>query len=550
MKKLLSLILTAFVLAGCGQVGAGTAPTSATEVPTAAPEPRPSLQLIPEVQSCIMDEYRINYEIFVRSYCDSNGDGIGDFRGVESKLDYLQNELGVGGLWLMPIHPSPSYHKYDVVDYYSVDPEYGTMEDFDSLMEQCTNRGIHVILDLVLNHTSSEHPWFQEAAEYLAGLPKGAKPDPAVCPYVDYYHFTEGDSCPTGCHPVPGAEGWYYEGRFSPQMPDLNFDSPEVLEEIRQIMDFWLKKGVYGFRLDAVKEYESGKPDRNIEILHWVRETATQLKPDCYLVAEVWDSFGEIGRYYGSGVPSIFNYPFGNTDGKIVKVLRGAGNPAMVSTYAAALEKADHYYRSYNPDYVDAPFLSNHDVGRIPGFVNRDPNRVKLAGAMNLLMSGSVFLYYGEEIGMVSGAIDDPSYRAPMVWTPGPQAVEPPPGCTLPESYPFGSLQEQREDPDSIFRYYRAAAAVRNALPVLSHGIPTVEEPLNQGCVSAHRKTWEEQSCIVLMNIDENPASVDLSDYRDWNLTAALVTGDIPVELEGESLHLPGWAVAVLTPKS
>lgn len=542
MKIFLSLLMIVCLLAGCGEVGAN-APTSASD---STLPPAPEVQLIPQSRKGPDDDNRVYYEIFVRSYCDSNRDGIGDLKGVQSKLDYLE-DLGVRGIWLMPVHPSNSYHKYDVKDYYAIDPEYGTMEDFDALVQECDQRGIRVMMDLVLNHTAREHIWFQTASKYLAALPEGAQPDFAACPEAAFYHFEAADSCPQFYHPVPGAKGWYYEGRFSDQMPDLNFDSPQLFEEIEKIMAFWLDKGVDGFRLDAVKEYESGRTDRNIEILSQIKETAKALKPDCYLVCEVWDGFTELARYYESGISSIFNYPFGNSDGKIPKVIRAAGNPGIVSTYAPALQKADSYYRSINPDYIDSPFLSNHDVGRIAGFAGRDLNKTKLAGAMNLFMSGSVFVYYGEELGMVCGALNDPSYRAPMVWTAD-NHMTPPPGCTLPDSYPCGSLAEQMNDPASIYNYYKAAIAIRNALPVLSRGIPTVETALNKGCISAVRKTWNEEMCIVLMNIDDKAADVDLSEYAQWQLSGSLAVGDEPNVLDGTTLHMPGYGVAVLLP--
>ena len=538
MKKYFSLLLCVLFLAGCGQVGAVTAPTSVSQ-----PLQEETVRYrIPEGDDSL--ENRIYYEVFVRSYCDGDGDGLGDLKGLTQKLPYLE-ELGVGGIWLMPIHPSPSYHKYDVLDYYAIDPEYGTMADFEEFLTQCHSRDMKVMLDLVLNHTSSDHPWFQEACRYLSHLPQKAEPDDHACPAVEFYHFSREPA--GGYHPVPEAEGWYYEGRFTDRMPDLNFDSPALLSELRSIMDFWLKKGVDGFRLDAAKEYESGKTDRNIEILRWVSETAREINPDVVLVGEVWDSFQQIGRYYESGLPSIFNYPFGGSGGKIVKVLRNAGNPAMVSSYAEALQKADSCYRSKNPDYVDAPFLSNHDVGRIAGFVGRNPEKTKLAGAMNLFMTGNVFIYYGEEIGMVAGAIDDPSYRGPMLWQQEGGKIQPPPGCTLPDQYPFGFLQQQRGQPDSIYEYYRAAAAVRNRIPALAEGIPQVEVPLNQGCVSAVRKTAGSQSCIVLMNIDEKPVQLSLADYADWDFSAALAVGETPVTLENGVLNLPAFGTAVLT---
>lgn len=490
------------------------------------------------------DNYRTWYEIFVYSFCDSDGDGIGDLKGVTSKLDYLQ-ELGVNGIWLMPIHPSPSYHKYDVTDYCAIDPQYGTMGDFEELMRECRARDIHVILDLVLNHTSSEHPWFQTAADYLRTLEPGQEPDVNQCPYVDWYFFDQ-EPKTADYYPVEGTS-WQYEGKFWSGMPDLNLDNPSLREEIREIMAFWMDKGVSGFRLDAAKEFFSGQPSRNIQVLRFLTETARSIDPHAYLVAEVWEGFTTIADYYASGIPSIFNFAFGDSGGKIVSVLRGVDNEKTVSSFATAQEKADRAFRANNPDCIDAPFLSNHDTGRIAGFCNRDENKMKLAGAMNLMMSGSAFIYYGEELGM-PGSGNDPSKRAPMVWNEARDngTTNPPPECQLPDAYPLGSLETQREDGHSIFNYYRQAIALRRSYPVISHGIPTAETALNVGCVSATRKTWGEESCIILMNISTSDKQCDLSDYEDYTLVGSLTVDDPPITQTGTTLTLPPYAVAVL----
>ncbi len=558
IMKVLSLLMSVFILAGCGAPAAESDPsipetlgTDGQTLPVqGADKTEQALAEIAKLGQSPEDDHRVWYEIFVYSYCDSDGDGIGDLKGVISKLDELE-KLGIGGIWLMPIHPSTSYHKYNVTDYYAVDPAYGTMEDFEALIAECDRRDIKVIMDLVLNHTGSEHAWFKQAASYLKELPEGQQPDLQVCPYVDYYNFVQAETCPPTYCPVDGAPGWFYEGHFSPEMPDLNFDSQTMRAELRKIMEFWLDKGVAGFRLDAAKEFYSDVTDKNIEVLSWIQQTATEIKPECYLVAEVWESFDTIARYYESGITSIFNYAFGNNNGKIIKVLQGAGNASVVSTYATALQKADMAYRKSNADYIDAPFLSNHDVGRIAGFVGRDPAKTKLAGAMNLFMSGNVFVYYGEELGMVCGAVNDPSYRSPMHWNEaGDQGTtQAPPGCTVPEEYPMGSLEVQRSDDASVYNYYRQAIAIRNALGVISHGQPTVEAPLNTGCVSAVRKTWNDDSCIILMNIDEAPAEVDLSDYAHWSMAASLSADTNPVTKEGNTLHLPAFGTAVLVPE-
>lgn len=557
-RGLLCLLLAAVLLAGC-------APADQTQVPSTAPESsgaavefleetaaepqeaaktEQALTQIRALGESPQDNYRVWYEIFVYSFCDSDGDGIGDLKGVTGKLDYLQ-ELGINGIWLMPIHPSTTYHKYNVGDYRAIDPAYGTMEDFRELLAQCGKRNIRVILDLVVNHTGSDHAWFTAACEYLRTL-GDAEPNAQDCPYVDYYNFTR--EFHTGYTQVPGAD-WYYESRFSPDMPDLNLGSDAVRAEIRDIMDYWLGLGVSGFRVDAAKEFYSGSTDANIQVLSWLQQTVTELKEDAYLVAEVWDSFDQVTRYYESGITSIFNYPFGDSTGKIIKVIRGAGNAATVTTFATALEKADKAYLGANPDYIDAPFLSNHDVGRIAGFCGGDAAKTKLAGAMNLLMSGSAFVYYGEEIGM-TGSGNDPSKRAPMYWNTQRDSgtTQPPPECVLPESYPFGSLEEQRFDDDSIYNYYRQLIAIRQAIPAISHGRTTAEAALNTGCVSAFRKTWGEESCIVLMNISPDAAQADLSAYGDWALAASLSAEGTPITLEGTTLVLPPYGTAVLLP--
>ena len=537
MHRILCLLLACLMLTACN--------TTAPGKPGAALDTQQKVDQIKQLGESPDDNYRTYYEVFVYSFCDSDGDGIGDIPGLVSKLDYMQN-LGIRGLWLMPIHPSSSYHKYNVEDYYAIDPAYGTMEDFETLIAECEKRDIHVIIDLVLNHTASEHPWFKEAVSYLQNLPAGAEPNVEECKYLDYYFFSK--EAGAGARPVEGTE-WFYEGMFDFTMPDVNFASEALWEEYRQIMEFWIGKGVAGFRLDAAKEFYSGNAAKNIEVLNRIQQTATAIKPDCYLVAEVWENFGQISEYYKSGITSIFNFAFGNVDGKITNVIRAAGNPGTVATYATALEKADKAYLASNPDYIDAPFLSNHDVGRIAGFANRDPLKIKMAGAMNVLMSGSCFIYYGEELGM-PGSGNDPSKRAPMLWNEARDkgTTNPPPECELPAEYPLGSLEIQEKDDLSVYNYYRQAIALRNALPVISHGRTTCETALNIGCVSAQRKTWNEEECIILMNINPEAATADLSAYADWTLAATLSADGNPITLDGTTLNLSAYGIAVLLP--
>ena len=271
------------ILMGCAPKGENIPETTAPEssgalvdseaaLPQEAIKTQAALESIHALGESPDDNYRTFYEVFVYSFCDSDGDGIGDFNGLTSKLDYLQ-DLGIQGIWLMPIHPSVTYHKYDVMDYYEIDPQYGTMEDFDNFMAECEKRDIHVIIDLVLNHTGSEHAWFKTAVEYLQGL-NGAEPNAADCPYLDYYYFSKEQS--SGYCQVEGTD-WYYEGKFNYDMPDVNLDCEAVWTEIEDIMSFWFDKGVAGCRLDAAKEFVSGNVTKNMEILSRIQQLATSL---------------------------------------------------------------------------------------------------------------------------------------------------------------------------------------------------------------------------------------------------------------------------------
>ena len=553
LRLLLCLLLVTSMLVGCSQPtsdgGEDSTPVELTL------EQR--LEKYAELGSSPDDNYRTWYEVFVYSFCDANGDGIGDLQGLISKLDYIQG-LGFTGIWLMPINPSPSYHKYNVDDYYEIDPAYGTMADFEQLISECDKRGIKVIIDLVVNHTGYNHPWFQEAADYLRFLDIKDEPDPAECKYVEYYNFVkEGQQKGEAYRKLSGSD-YYYEGQFTHEMPDLNWECEAMREDVKAVMEFWLDKGVAGFRVDAAKEFYTGAVEKNVEVMAWLQETATSIDPDAYMVAEVWETnYTLIKSYYESGFTSIFNYPFGNSSGKLMQVLNGRGNPNMVNTWATALQTASGAYAQANPDYIDAPFLSNHDVLRIFDNVKGDELRVKMAGAMNLFMGGSAFVYYGEEIGMAgTGASDDdPSKRAPMYWNTSNNygMTTPPPGCTLPSGgYPLGSAEEQMEDEGSVYNYYREAIAIRNALPMIARGKNTAETALNVGCVSAVRKTWNDQECIILMNIDDDAAGaqVDLSAYSDWSLVATLSANGEKVEMDGTTLKMPAYGIAILTPSN
>ena len=255
------------------------------------------------------------YEIFVWSYQDSDGDGIGDFNGVRQRLDYIA-DMGYTGIWFMPIMPSPSYHKYDVTDYKAVDAQYGTMEDFRALVSECHEKGIRVIIDLPVNHTSTRHPWFLSAVESIQKRTFDS-------PYLDYYCFTEN---PKGNKYVQiSGSSWHYEEQFAGgSMPDLNLSSEAVLAEIEDIIAFWLNDvGVDGFRLDAVTSFHAADVQQNVATLDKIKAMCEQHKPGSYVVGEAWVGQSALAEYWQSTVDSFFLFPSSQAEGFIVKSVLG-----------------------------------------------------------------------------------------------------------------------------------------------------------------------------------------------------------------------------------
>ncbi len=503
------------------------------------------------------DNYRTYYELFVYSFYDSDGDGIGDLQGILEKLDYLNDgddttdtDLGINGIWLMPVMPSTTYHKYDTTDYENIDPQYGTLETFQELLSACHDRGIRVILDLAMNHSSSRHSWFLQATEYLKNLPEGAEPDAAECPYVDYYHFSR--EAESGYAQVNGTD-WYYEARFWDGMPDLNLQNEAVRREFEQIADFWLDMGVDGFRLDAVKEYVTGSTEDNVEILSWFADYVHGKDPENYLVCECWTDQNTYAKYYESGVDSMFDFAFADKSGIIANVVNGK---ASAASYAKNLEAEQTMYAQYNPDYMNAPFYTNHDMGRSAGYYvgENSAAQTKLGNALNLLMNGNAFLYYGEELGM-KGSGKDENKRAPMYWSKDSNAEGMCKGPADMEDFQmkFDSLEEQQEDPDSIYHYVKQVLRVRNQNPAIARGTTTYLEQYSGEQCFALTRSYEDSTLLLLGNTSAEPASVDLTGLTVGNTAAEklvllgeLYTGEETAECSGTTVKLPAYSILIL----
>lgn len=507
----------------------------------------------------VEDKYRSFYEVFLYSFYDSDGDGIGDIKGLIEKLDYINDgdsttdqDMGFNGIWLMPIMPSTTYHKYDVVDYCAIDSEYGTLEDFENLVEECHNRGINVIIDFVMNHTSSEHTWFTQACTYLQEL-NGGEASEEECPYIGYYNFSKSKESEV-YYEVPGTQ-WYYEGKFWSGMPDLNLANADVRKELEEIVSFWLTLGVDGFRLDAAKEFYSDDTAANVEVLTWFNDMVKAQKEDAYIVAEVWNGVDLYAQYYASGIDSVFDFAFGNTDGMIANSVKKMSGYNATS-YGKAVASLEDRFGQYNENYIDAPFYTNHDMGRSAGYYSGDfaQEQTKISAAMNLFMSGAAFVYYGEELGM-RGSGKDENKRAPMYWSSdenaegmcdGPKDME-----EIEMKYP--SLEEQAEDSYSIYNYYKQAVLLRNRYPQIARGTVTFVEEISDANVCVLTKEYEGSEIVLIFNISGEETEVDLSSAESTAASASqyeiggmLLCGEEVPELKDGKLTLPAYAVILL----
>ena len=400
------------------------------------------------------DKYRTFYEIFPYSFYDSDGDGIGDLNGITQHLDYLNDgdtsttdDLGIEGIWLMPVMQSPSYHKYNVTDYMTVDKDYGTNDDMKKLVEEAHKRHINVIIDLVINHSSRSNEWFRKAIEEL----KAGKTDG----YADYYHFAKGDK-KVGWHSA-GVDGWFYQGEFDTDMPDLNLENENLRAELQDIAKYWLTDiGVDGFRLDAVWWFESGNAslddDGSIEDLQWFYDYAKSIKEDVYMVGECWKDSMTISNFYKSGIDSFFNFDMQGSTGRVCTAV----SDKNAKSYVNYLEMWQNDIRKNNPNAIDTPFISNHDTGRSAGFLLKETQK-RLAASLYLMAPGDPFIYYGEEIGM-TGSQNDPEKRTGMYWSAADKTgyVEKIPGASV-DGKPEKSVEEQLADEDSLLNFYKKA---------------------------------------------------------------------------------------------
>lgn len=478
------------------------------------------------------------YELFVRSFQDSNGDGIGDLNGLISKLDYLNdgklnsgNDLEVNALWLMPVFKSPSYHGYDTTDYRHINPDYGTDEDFARLLQEAHKRGIKILIDFVMNHSSSLNPWFLDSSSSASSAKR------------NWYVWSANNpgwgqpwnaNSPTW-YPKNGA---FYYGVFWSGMPDLNFRIAAVRKEFKDLATYWMSRGVDGFRLDATRyliETGPGPGQADTPETHqWLKEFSAQVRnnyPQTTLVGENWTETPIIAQYFGSTkevlwgdeLPMNFDFPLSE------KILVGLKNGKAENIAAKILQVQSLYPAGVN----DAPFLTNHDQVRLATQLQNNPGLLHSAASILLTLPGSPFLYYGEEIGIQNGpAPGDEAKRTPMPWDNGPGG-----GFTTGTNpwYAFApgrdtaNVAAQIDNPDSLLSHYRKLIRLRASSQALSHGnIEVLTSPSMSSPVLAYLRRSNNQLILVAHNLGGSFASAGPYRINAMSAKSLFTTGTMP----------------------
>ena len=491
------------------------------------------------------------YEIFVRSFYDTNGDGIGDFNGITAQLPYLY-DLGIKTLWLMPIMPSPTYHGYDVIDYYDVNPDYGTMEDFDNLLEESKKYNIEIMIDIVFNHSSTEISWFKDS--YNDYVNNNTSEDSKA----DWYCWSK--EAQKGYSAYKNS-GIYYEARFDRSMPDINTKNPKIREEMVNILKYWVNKGVDGFRFDAVKFFDYEHTVYNVEFMSYLHDEIVKDYPNIYFVGECWDSYDVINNYYKSTFESFFT--FGSSlaysgDATIVGQVKGF---RLASAFAAEIEQREKNMKANNSNAYSSYFLSNHDMDR--SSKNFTGDYAKLAASLYLLLPGTPYIYYGEEIGLMGVRKTNPDdatdarRRLPMIWSENDKIGE----CDFPEAHRTDIMDnkqvslgayDQMNTNYSLYNHYKKVIQIRNKYSFIKDSIfvnlmPQISTEFDN--VLVYELVYQNQSIIVVHNFEQENADVDLSKLGSLEIDAEVSVAKINPKLVGNTLRIGKYSTVILIRK-
>lgn len=538
MKKLISFLLMVVMLFSGALTGCGV-----------YNDPTQTLKV-----SASQDKYRNYYQIFVNSFCDSDDNGVGDLQGIISKLDYLNDgntetteDLGVDGIWLTPIMPSQSYHKYDVMDYYNIDETFGTLEDFDTLVKECNKRGIDIIIDMVLNHCSKFHPWFEKACEEVSE----GKLD-GYAKYFQIEKFEDGPVNPDAYTHISG--DYWYESNFSPYMPEWDLNSKDTREEFLKISEFWLDKGVAGFRLDAVKYFTNSKTDGK-EFLQWYYDGCKEIKDDVYMVGENWTNTGDIYDIYESGIDSEFCFKYATTSGGVINAVRTETNGKL----ADKVMKYNSNILERNPNAINAMFLSNHDMVRSGNALeSKGVSFEKMAASLYMLFPGNSFIYYGEEIGMTApSTTGDENFRTPMIWdSENPQDINVN-GQDLQSDTKSGGVKQQEADEFSLLNFYKRIIKIKNQNPEIARGQISGTEEFKEDNICAYYTEYDSSKLMIIHNLSSTEkADLTITEEMMKNpeiqgdLVASATAENNPhITLNGDKLYLPPQSTVILKTK-
>jgi len=505
------------------------------------------------------------YQLHVRTFCDSNGDGIGDFVGLTQRLDYLQ-ELGTNTIWLLPFYPSPLRDDgYDIADYTTVHPSYGTLDDFKAFLTAAHNRGLRVVIEMVMNHTSDQHPWFQEA--------RSSRDNPKR----DWYVWSDTDTKYQGVRIIfidTELSNWtwdpvsksYYWHRFFYHQPDLNFDNPEVFEAMWEITKFWLDMGVDGFRLDAVPYLveREGTSCENLPethaIIKEIRKRLDQFYPGRMLLAEANQWPADVRAYFGDGdeFHTAFHFPLMPRmfmavkleDRKPIIEILDQTPPIPANCQwciflrnhdELTLEMVTDIERDYMYDEYATDKTMRINLGirrRLAPMMENDRRRIELLNGLLMSMPGTPIIYYGDEIGMGDNIYlgDRNGVRTPMQWNGGtnagfsfadPERLYSPLISNSVYGYQVVNVDSQRRFGHSLLSWMKALIKTRNSYRVFSRGTMEFLRPSNHRVLAYIRELGNEK-ILVVNNLASSAQAVELDMQR--------YKGYIPIEMFGRNL--------------
>jgi maltose alpha-D-glucosyltransferase/alpha-amylase len=521
------------------------------------------------------------YELYVRAFADGNGDGHGDFQGLTTRLDYVQ-DLGVDCIWLLPIYPSPLLDDgYDIADYRGIHPDYGTLDDWRRFVKEAHRRGLRVIADLVLNHSSDQHPWFQAARTSRES------------PFRDYYVWSDTDEKYQDARIIfidtedsnwtwDEAAGQYYWHRFFSSQPDLNFDNPAVREEMLDILTFWMDTGIDGFRADAVP-YLFEREGTNCEnlpethaYLKRVRRYVDEHHPNRILLAEANQWPEDLLPYFGDGdefhmafhfplMPRLFMALKKGQRTPIIDIMRRTPeipdecqwclflrNHDELTLEMVTEEERQFMWETYAPE--PRMRLNLGIRRRLAPLLDNDRRRIELLNAILFSLPGSPIIYYGDEIGMGDDIElgDRDGVRTPMQWNDGLNAgfsPAPPDALYAPviddEAYGYQrvNVAAQEPDPDSLLNWMRRLIRLRKTRPIFARGDLEMLEPENEA-VLAYLRTDGERRILVVANLTDAAQRVTLDLPDDVGTTPHEVFSDAaasPIDGPAYEVSLPPY---------